>query len=371
MLPESSGGPVRWKMVEVKSSTSVKDYHLDDIAIQSHIAVSSGVGLSSVSVACIDSSWVYQGSGDYQGLLKETDLTREALSRNSEAAAWIAEAQIAASLPSEPLKEVGDHCRTPFPCGFSGYCNRDRKQAESPLDWLPRLSATRRAALAAQGIDDLRNAPDDSLSEKQQRVKHQSIAGTIYFDAAGAAADLASHGLPAYFLDFETVNPAVPLWKGTRPYEQIPFQFSLHSAETEGNLTHASFLDLSGSDPSLPLSIALLGACGAAGPIFVYNAAFEKTRIRELANRFPVIADGLNSLIVRIVDLMPIASNRYYHPSQKGSWSIKAVLPAVAPDLSYGSLPGVSDGAMAVEAYHEAIQAGTTLGRRETIRREL
>ena len=236
LIPSTRGRTTSWTMVEVKSSGSVKDYHLDDIAVQSHIATASGINLKTVSLACIDTSWVYPGDGDYQGLLYETDLTQEALSRGDEAAGWISEAQKVAAMPSEPKIDMGDHCHDPFECGFCNYCNRGLKQPEFPVDWLPSLHAKRRARLLAQGIDDLRHVPDEELNERQQLVRDHTIAGTTYFDAAGAAADLARHKLPACFLDFETVNLAVPIWKGTRPYQQVPFQFSLHKVDAKGAL---------------------------------------------------------------------------------------------------------------------------------------
>ena len=371
LIPTTRGRTTSWKMVEVKSSGSVKDYHLDDIAVQSHIATASGVNLKQVSLACIDTSWVYPGDGDYQGLLYETDLTQEALSRDGEATKWVSDAQKVAAMPSEPKIAMGEHCHDPFECGFCNYCSRGLKQPDYPVDWLPGLHAKRRARLLAQGIDDLRHVPDEELNERQQLVKEHTIAGTTYFDAAGAAADLVAHKLPAFFLDIETVNLAVPIWKGTRPYQQVPFQFSLHKVDAKGVLSHESFLELSGDDPSLPFAKSLISGCGDKGPVFVYNATFEKSRFRDLARRFPRHSKPLTAIADHIVDLLPIAKERYYHPSQRGSWSIKNVLPAVVPDLNYEALPGVKDGGMAILAFQEAIFPDTPPDRKEEIRRQL
>jgi hypothetical protein len=194
---------------------------------------------------------------------------------------------------------------------------------------------------------------------------------TVYHDAPGSMADLAPHGLPALFLDFESIQFAVPIWKGTRPYQQIPFQFSVHALAKDGALKHKNFLDLSGGDPSEHFAQALIAACDGDGPIFVYNAAFEMTRIRELAERFPDLAEPLAAINARVVDLLPIARQRYYHPSQQGSWSIKAVLPAVAPDLRYDALTGVQDGGAAMAAYTEAIRPSTTSERKAEIETQL
>lgn len=371
MLPVGSNGRGGWRMVEVKSSTSVKDYHHDDIAVQTFIAQAAGVKLKSVALACIDSSWVYPGGDDYRGLLVETDLTEEAMGRAGEVRQWLAEAQQIAAQTSEPAIEVGEQCEVPFACGFCNYCNRDKPQPEYPVDWLPHFSGAKRGQLAAMGIDDLRRVPDDLLNERQKLVKDHTLAGAVFFDAAGAAADLAPYGLPAYFLDFETVMFAVPIWHGTRPYQHIPFQFSVHTVGKRGRLAHTDFLDLSGEDPSESFAKALIAACGSEGPIYVYNAGFESGRISELARRFPELGESLQALIDRLVDLLPIARDRYYHPSQQGSWSIKAVLPAAVPELSYDGLVGVKDGNMAMEAYGEAISPATSAERKREIQRQL
>lgn len=371
MLPVRKKGSTAWKMVEVKSSTSVKDYHREDVAVQTFIAKAAGVRLENVAVACIDSSWVYPGEQNYQGLLKESDLTEEALSRAGEVEGWIAEAKRVAAKTVEPDIEMGAQCHTPFDCGFCNHCSRNRAQPEHPVDWLPQFSPAKRQQLAQQGVVELRDVPDDLLNERQRLVKQHTLAKSVFFDAAGAAADLAAHPLPAYFLDFETIQFAVPIWQGTRPYQQIPFQFSLHQIAEPGRLSHQAFLDLSGNDPSEPFARALIAACGKRGPIFVYNAAFEKSRIKELAERFPGLARPLAAIVSRVVDLLPIARERYYHPTQQGSWSIKAVLPAAVPELSYEDLTGVKDGGLAMAAYAEAIQPTATEMRKSEISGQL
>lgn len=371
MLTEHQNGRQVWRMVEVKSSTRVKDYHRDDIAVQAFVAQSAGVPLESIALAHLDSSWVYPGDEDYRGLLKENDLTAEAFSRTQEVKDWIAQAQGVVAESSEPAIETGDHCSTPFECGFYDYCRRDEPKPQYPVDWLPRFSSAKIRELAMQGVDDLRAVPNHLLNDRQQRVKDHTLADTVFFDSAGAAADLAAHGLPAYFLDFETIQFAVPIWKGTRPYQQITFQFSLHRLTETGQLEHTAFLDLSGGDPSAPFAHALIAACGEQGPVYVYNAGFETGRIRDLAERYRHLSEALLAINARAVDLLPIARERYYHPSQQGSWSIKSVLPAVVPELRYDALDGVQDGGMAMEAFLEAIHPDTLTERKARIERQL
>jgi hypothetical protein len=370
MVPRLENGELVWHMVEVKSSASIKDYHLDDLAVQAFVARCAGVKLKSVALAHLDTSWVYPGDGDYRGLLKENDLTTEVFARFDEVRAWIASAHLVVQ-STEPKREIGSHCSIPFPCGFHHYCSQGIIEPEHSLDYLPRFRSAKRAELAEEGIVELRDVPDDLLSELQRRVKEHTLAGTIFFDKEGAAADLAQYGLPAYFLDFETVYLAVPRWRGTRPYQQIPFQFSLHTLSESGQFTHTSFLDLSGNDPSEPFAEALVEACGDTGPVFVYSAAFESTRIAELSSRFPHLAEALLAIKERIVDLLPIARERYYHPRQCGSWSIKNVLPAVLPELSYEHLDGVQNGGDAMEAFREALNPATGPERKVEIESQL
>lgn len=371
MLPEQKKGKQVWRMVEVKSSTRVKDYHRDDVAVQAFVAQSAGVPLESISLAHIDSSWVYPGDEDYRGLLKENDLTAEAFSRTEEVKGWISQAQSIVDQADKPVTKIGAHCDTPFECGFYDYCSRDEPKPEYPVYWLPRFPAAKRLELAEQDVDDLSDVPDVLLNDRQQRVKDHTLANTVYFDATGAAADLAAHSLPAYFLDFETIQFAVPIWKGTRPYQQITFQFSLHTLADSGLLEQSAFLDLSGNNPSEPFAHALIATCGENGPVYVYNAGFEKARIRELAERYPHLSEPLLAINARVVDLLPIARERYYHPSQEGSWSIKKVLPAVVPELRYDALDGVQDGGMAMDAFLEGIHPSTSVERKTQIEQQL
>jgi len=371
MLPVQADGAAAWRMVEVKSAMSVKDYHRDDVAVQAFVAQTAGVLLQSVALAHIDSSWAYPGDEDYRGLLKENDLTAEAFSRTEEVKAWIAQAQSVDALPCAPEITIGAHCDTPYACGFYDYCSRNELKTEFPVYWLPGIRAEKVRELAEQGVIDLKDVPGDQTNAKQQRVKDHTLAGTVFFDAVGAAADLAVHNLPAYFLDFETIQFALPIWKGTRPYQQNTFQFSLHTLSESGQLDHTDFLDVSGNDPSESFAQTLIAVCGTSGPVYVYNAAFETSRMSELAARYPQFRDSLLAINARVVDLLPIASERYYHPSQQGSWSIKKVLPAVVPELRYDALDGVQDGGGAMDAFLEAMHPDTLIDRKEQIRKQL
>jgi len=365
LLPTAQGS---WRMIEVKSSTSVKAVQREDLAVQTHVVRQSGVALSAASLAFVDSSWTYPGDGNYEGLLKEVDLTEEIRDLSSRVPDWIAEAQAVANAESLPDMRTGKQCSDPYPCPFSEFCKDREPRAEYPIAWLPRFSAQ---PWVDRGIIDLRDLPESALNPQQRRVRDCTLQDRVFFDRSAAATDLAPHGLPAMFLDFETIQFAVPIWPGTRPYEQIPFQYSLHRLDEHNTLHHWAFLDLSGNDPSRAFAEQLIVDAGKQGAIFVYNAGFERSRLDELASHFPDLRASLQAIVARIVDLLPIARKHYYHPAQRGSWSIKAGLPAAVPKLSYENLEGVQDGAGAQEAFLEAIDKDTEPQRREELRQQL
>ncbi len=357
MLPDRSSGKLQWRMLEVKSSTSVKDYHRDDVAIQTHIVRDNGVPLSQVGLAFINNRFVYEGDGDYSGLFTIEDMTEEAMARDEELKSWIDAAQTIARSEDEVCCERGDHCKKPYPCGFLAYCNRLHGNTEDPFGCLPGIgeSSKKPDHWQERGFESLEQLPDRALNPKQLRVKTCTLENQEFFDQTQACEQVADGSENVYFLDFETINLAVPRWKGTRPYQKIPFQYSLHLRRPDGELIHRELLDISGEDPREALAEQLVADCGFTGVIYAYNMGFEKGVIRELAECVPRLKDQLILLHGRIDDLLPICRTYYYHPSQQGNWSLKAVLPAMCPELNYQDLEGVQNGGDAMDAYREAI----------------
>ena len=370
LLPSRKKGQKGWRMVEVKSSTEVKDTHKDDIAIQAYIARQAGVNLHAAAIAHIDKTWKFPGGDDYQGFLVEVDQTEEAFGRAGEVEQWIAQAHAIVRKRKAPTIEMGTQCNEPYACAYLEFCQQGAVVAEYPVAWLPRQGKELKLRIEEAGWTDLSEVPDEYLNAEQLRVKTNTLDNTCHFDEAAAGKALVQHKLPAYFLDFESINLTIPIWKGIKPFQQIAFQFSLHSLSRAGKLTHKEFLDLSGKEPSRKLALALIAACGQSGPIFVYSS-FESTRIKDLAKRLPRLAKALLAIHARLVDLHPVVKAHYYHPDQQGSWSIKYVLPTIAPDLNYDTLDGVKDGTMAMLAYREAIDPDTPAPRKLKIEREL
>jgi hypothetical protein len=221
--------------------------------------------------------------------------------------------------------------------------------------------------LRAEGYEDLADVPADRLSGKiHQRVRQATVTGEVYFDVA-ATAELRQLEYPLSYLDFETIGLAVPEIIGSRPYEQWPFQWSVHVEESAGQVRHAGYLAIDLFGDFAALCEALLGALPDSGPIYAYNAPFERGVLERLADRLPALANRLRGLAERLVDLLPITRAAYYHRDMKGSWSIKDVLPTIDPALSYEGLGEIAGGDAAQLAFMRARDPLTPLARRKEL----
>lgn len=191
------------------------------------------------------------------------------------------------------------------------------------------------------------------------KVHHATSTGETFHGRDGAAAVIDQWPFPRTWLDFETIQFALPRWVGAKSYDQVPFQFSAHIDQADGRLEHHEFRSLDGTDPRRPCVEALVAMVPAEGAVVAYNESFERGVLIKLADAFPDLADVLRTIAARLVDLLPVTRATWYHRDQRGSWSIKAVLPTVAPELDYGDLH-VKDGSSAQQAYLEATEIGAT-----------
>ncbi len=353
-------GPAGVRMIEVKSSTGVKPGHVQDCAVQLWVARQAGLPVTGVSVAHVDSAFVYAGDGDYRGLLAEVEITGDAGALQPEVPRWLAAAQAAAALPDQPAARPGRRCVTPYGCPFMDHCWSG--DADYPVAALGG-DRDRLGELLEAGYRDLREVPQDQArNAKQQRILAATRAGREQLDpdARDFARDL---GYPRYFLDFETAGSAVPVFAGTRPYEVLPFQFSCHLQQADGSVVHRAFLHPAASHPGRPCAGALIAALDHAGPVLTYTG-YERAVITALRDRYPDLAAPLEAILARLVDLHPVLAAHYYHPDMRGSWSLKAVLPVVAPDLSYAALGEIREGTAASAAWLEAVDPATPAARR-------
>lgn len=364
LIPKKHG----YCMTEVKASASVKAYHLEDCTIQAWVLVQNGIALQDIEIAHIDTAFVYQGNGNYQGLFNVENVTEVIQAQIHFVPGWINDARTTLS-HREPNIEPGPQCNAPFECPFKSYCCKENSKVPEPvypLDILYRMSSAKKDELRASGVEDALQVPPSDLNLTQQWIQGVSQLGVA--DLRPHAKEvLARFAYPRYYLDFETISLAVPRWQATRPYvTQVPFQWSCHVEDSCHCLTHAMFLDVSGNDPRRNCAEQMLAVLGTTGPIFVYFESFEKSRITELAALFPDLAESLLAVNARIVDLLPITRVNYYHPDMQGSWSIKAVLPTIAPDLRYDLLT-VGNGGDAQVAFREILHPNTAVKRRQEL----
>ena len=355
------------KLIEVKAAASVKEHYLDDCAIQAWALAQNGLTPRQVAVATLDTTFVYSGDGRYDGLLVETDVTKDIADLLPLVPGWVEEARRTLADLDEPAILVGTHCGAPHGCEFYGHC-------APPAGEYPVLALGGKKdklfALVHAGYRDLRDVPETELAnDSQRRIWQQTCAAKPYL-GADLRTLVSALEFPRYYLDFETVSPAVPIFVGTRPFEALPFQWSCHIERRRGELEHAEFLGLGSEPPMRKLAESLLATLGTAGPIVVYTP-YERRVLNELAARYADLKPGLLALAARIVDLHPPTRQHYYHPAMLGSWSIKAVLPTIAPDLSYEKLGEVRDGLAAQAAFLEAVDLKTSEARRATLRRAL
>jgi hypothetical protein len=360
--------PLADRLIEVKAATRPKDEYFWDCAIQTWVARGAGRPVQHIGLCLVDSSFVYTEEGNYKGLLNIDDYTEQVEVLLPQVPGIVDELN-AVVTGEQPRIATGSHCVTPYPCPFFGHC----RAAEPPAPAYP-VESLRAPALVHSlhkaGYPDLRGVPEELLD----RPKHKRIVAAAKSGAAVASPEfdvvLAAIPYPRYYLDFETISFVVPRWLGTKPYQQIPFQFSCHIEQRDGAMEHREHLDLSGASPIEAFADALLAAVGNRGAILVWNQSFEETRVRELAKMLPDRAEMLLAQIDRMVDLLPIYREHYYHRDMHGSWSIKDVLPTVAPELDYSNLV-VHDGGAAQASYREAIDATTSTERREGLRVQL
>lgn len=361
VLEKLDGGG--WAAAEVKSSGSVKDYHRGDLATQVWVMREAGINLQRASIRYIDTSFVLTREGDYRGLFTDADLLGELEAIIATRPALVAEARAVLS-GTEPERETGDHCASPFPCEFAAFCSRHLPPGpEWPVTVLPNGGGKR---WLQSGIADLLDLAEADLKDRHARILAATRDAKPFHDAEGARKAMEHWGWPRAWLDFETIAPAIPRWVGTRPYQQIPFQFSLHLERRGGRMTHHEFLSCDGSDPRRPCAEALVEHIPEGATIIAYNAAFERRVLRELAAAFPDLAPRLEAMAEATVDLLPVAREHWYHRDQRGSWSIKAVLPTIAAELDYGALE-VKDGGDAQAAWFEAADPACDPLRREAL----
>ena len=360
----------RWRLIEVKSTADLKEQHLDDIAIQHRVLSRCGLDLASSCLAHVNRNYVFQGGSiDVRRFFKIKNLTRR-VERLLPKLTFLLRSEFRVlAMPNAPDLPSGPHCTNPITCEFFDRCNPPLPNDH--IGYLPRLHASAAEELEEIGVESIRDIPDDfELTEIQRRAATCVQTGEPWF-SPDLGKELESLKYPLYFADFESVNPAIPRFSGMRPFDQLPFQWSVHVQRqpADAEPEHYEFLAMDKSDPRPEFISSLCSALGETGSIVVY-AAFESQRLSELAAWLPEFAERIKGMQDRLWDLLPVVRNNLYHPAFAGSYSLKSVLPALVPEMSYDGMT-VANGQDAGLAW-ESLLRGTTLGaERERIKKAL
>ena len=360
----------RWRLIEVKSSVECKDHYLYDVAIQRHVLMACGLDISSACLMHLNRDYVYNGGQhDPRELFKTKELTNQIRKLDADLPALLKAQRKALAQPSPPDISPGLQCTQPYQCEFYSHCNPE--PPEHDLSFFPTLSNKKKQALTDLGVALIHDIPEDfPLNELQARVREAVRSGRTWVSES-LRKDLSKLKQPLYFMDFESHYPAIPRFAGMWPYEQITFQWSVHrQLEAEAEWEHLEFLAEDDRDPRQEFIRSLCKVLGRRGKIVVYNASFESQRLGELADWLPEFRDRIKKIQERLWDLWPFVKEHIYHPQFRGSFSLKAVLPALVPDLSYEDME-VSHGGEAGLAWDRMIRGGLGPDERQQLRSAL
>ncbi len=346
-----------YAIYEVKSSTHASHIYAVDISYQKYVLENCGVKVTGTYVVCIDSNYVRSEILDIHKFFQIVDVSDIVKDEIQNVPSLLKKAEEIYKMPQEPQKDIGLHCRDPYECAFWDYCTRHLPQP-NVFD-LYRMNFKPALKYYYEGKTSYEQLLYDThiKNEKQiMQMLHATEEREPYIFKEGIRDFLDTLSYPIYFLDFETMQLVVPEFEGTRPYQQIPFQYSLHYIEHEGGeLKHKEFLAVSGENPLRDIAESLcenipMGVCVTA-----YNKAFECSRLKELAECFPDLADHLLNIESNIKDLLtPFQKGYYYNKAMGGSFSIKSVLPALFPNdpaLDYHNLDQIHNGGEAMNIF--------------------
>ena len=354
-----------WRLVEVKSTTRLKDVFILDVAVQLWVLRGAGLDVREAGVLTLDRDYVYDGERlDLEALFKLHPVLDQAESLLDSVVTGVREMQAMIEKDSPPKVAPGEHCFTPYSCPYYAHCTRDLPSPEHGLDELPWLSDERRDALRAEGIGEIGDIPPDFPLTALQEIVRQAVRKGRDVVRGNLREELAKAAPPIRYLDFETFAPAIPRFAGTRPYDAVPFLFSVH-AELDGfPPAHEDYLHETEDDPRPELVERLIKALGHNGAICTYSG-YERQVLCALMEAVPKRATALAGIEDRLFDLLPVIRTWYYHPDFRGSFSIKNVLPVLVPGSGYGDL-SISDGRTAATRYTQALTTEDALERQRT-----
>lgn len=339
----------KWNVFEVKSSTEIHDYQLNDVSLQYYVINGAEISIKDFSITYINNQYVKNGDINIFELFTTESVLKDILSMQNEIEPNFKIFQSALNTKKTLDIDIGPHCFEPFDCDFCNHCWKHIP--EYSVFNLSRIG-NKAYTLYNNGVVKIKDLPKSySLSTSQQIEVDCHVQNKPYINKAEISNFLKQLEYPLYFLDFETIQSAIPIWDNSKPYQLIPFQYSLHYKETKDSKPeHFEFLGEGNNDPRVPLIEKLLKDTKSKGTILVYNMTFEKTRLLEIARDFPQYNSKIEKLISRMIDLLvPFRSRHYYEPQMRSSASLKSVLPAINPKFSYSNLEIQEGGTASLE----------------------
>lgn len=346
---------------EVKSSTSLKDIYLHDVSIQyyvlKHVLESRGFNIKSSNVVYINNEYVRGDELELDKLFVIDEVSSQVEELQSNIPNILEEFRVYLDdKENEPNIEIGSHCKKPYACDAKDYCWKVQRQIpDYSIFNIFNLGSKKQKELYSQGIVNIEDIPSNfDMTANQAKAVENYKNKTTYIDKENIKAFCDDLRYPIYHLDFETFQQAIPQYKGLKPFEQIPFQYSLHIEYEDGTLVHKEFLAQDGIDPREQIVKRLCSDIPSAVTVLAYNMSFEKGVIKRLANTYPKYSEHLLSINENMKDLMiPFQKKWYITPSMNGSYSIKYVLPALVPEFekAYKDLDGVQNGSQAMNAF--------------------
>ncbi|MFW6231259.1 MAG: DUF2779 domain-containing protein [Nanoarchaeota archaeon] len=354
-----------FNLYEIKSSNDTKPEHIEDLAFQKYVLEKKGIKIKKYSVIHANKEYTKKGEIDPKKLCTTDDVTEDVnkVKGMDEAARRSKRTLLLQKAPDVP---IGKHCNSPYACPFKDKC----------WDYLPKnnifsLSSWRTYwKLFDDNILDIKDIPDETkLTDKDQVIREAALNNKPYIAKEHIKNFIKRLHYPLYHFDFETFQTAVPLFDNSRPWQQIPFQYSIHIEHKNKTVEHKEFLSDSKTDPRPALLKQLKGDLHGEGDIIVFNKSFEITRLKEMTNDFPEHEPWINDVIARIVDLaVPFKNCYYYHPEMQGSYSLKKVLPALTKG-SYDNLAINNGGDASAQFFYSHIKP--ELKNKEEIRKDL
>jgi len=358
----------RWSLFEVKSSTVIsRERHLWDVWIQYYVLSRLGFELNKAGILHLNKDYIYYGnSHDFNKLFVFYDFKPQIDPLNvllGPAIDWFKDIMQG---PQPELPELDRQCKE---CPFRQICRND-----IPEDWiayLPNLHQSKWDSLSSLGIKRIYDIPEKiDLSQSQKIVKECTVSGNDYVNPE-LTGDLREIDYPLFFIDFESASTAIPWLDGTKPYQQIPFQWSCHIMDSEGKVEHRQFISDTAEDPRAQFTRTLIDCLGSKGTIIHYTP-FEKTILKDMASVYPDYSEKVGALFPRMIDLCKLLKGNYYHPDFRGSYSIKRVLPVLFPnpDAGWKNLE-IQDGISAMLNYFKMIDPDMPGDDKRKIREDL